>query len=341
MEYILYCAVQSKTLVLETLCSILSFFDKVKDRDSYGVLVITNLYDEFVTYKAKLTDEVWSRISFHNIDEYTVSVWAKGFFPRLKIKAIEWFLKIYNTDVLFVDSDTMFLKDVCNLFLNVAGGVRYLYETKYVSYYDSIFGTPKFAPCRPFVNQNNLILDNGRVRLEIPLDFVHYNSGAIGVRHSDLPLIKEIEKTCDAVNKYLIENKIGEETAFGINFQKYGKVMQAYTYLIHYCKAKIMRYMSAHYYGLLDNKARDLLKSELLKYKIDGKIFCQNNWTYDEIIFFYIFIRIQEFWIRDSRYYFYDQYKEIIINENQFLDIERYYEFEQKIRKMHLYTHEV
>ena len=40
-----------------------------------------------------------------------------------------------------------------------------------------------------------------------------------GVRHSDLPLIKEIEKTCDAVNKYLIENKIGEETAFGINFQ--------------------------------------------------------------------------------------------------------------------------
>ena len=62
--------------------------------------------------------------------------------------------------------------------------------------------------------------------------------------------------------------------------------MQAYTYLIHYCKAKIMRYMSAHYYGLLDNKARDLLKSELLKYKIDGKIFCQNNWTYDEIIFF-------------------------------------------------------
>ena len=51
MEYILYCAVQSKTLVLETLCSILSFFDKVKDRDSYGVLVITNLYDEFVTYK--------------------------------------------------------------------------------------------------------------------------------------------------------------------------------------------------------------------------------------------------------------------------------------------------
>ena len=77
MEYILYCAVQSKTLVLETLCSILSFFDKVKDRDSYGVLVITNLYDEFVTYKAKLTDEVWSRISFHNIDEYTVSVWAK------------------------------------------------------------------------------------------------------------------------------------------------------------------------------------------------------------------------------------------------------------------------
>ena len=30
-----------------------------------------------------------------------------------------------------------------------------------------------------------------------------------------------------------------------------------------------------------------------------------------------------------------------IINENQFLDIERYYEFEQKIRKMHLYTHEV
>ena len=117
--------------------------------------------------------------------------------------------------------------------------------------------------------------------------------------------------------------------------------MQAYTYLIHYCKAKIMRYMSAHYYGLLDNKARDLLKSELLKYKIDGKIFCQNNWTYDEIIFFYIFIRIQEFWIRDSRYYFYDQYKEIIINENQFLDIERYYEFEQKIRKMHLYTHEV
>ena len=45
--------------------------------------------------------------------------------------------------------------------------------------------------------------------------------------------------------------------------------------------------------------------------------------------------------LRDSRYYFYDQYKEIIINENQFLDIERYYEFEQKIRKMHLYTHEV
>lgn len=135
MKYILYCAINNPILINETIYSLLSLSKTSHFRPDVRIIILTNL-----TFPATVSCESWfklqNRIIIETIcNQSIIDRWTNNGAYRfnIKIEAIRFILDKYKGDVLFVDSDTIFLKDPTPLFDRI-GYSRFALLYRYQSY---------------------------------------------------------------------------------------------------------------------------------------------------------------------------------------------------------------
>ena len=139
------------------------------------------------------------------------------------------FSGLHPGNLLFVDTDTIFLQKVAPLFQIVESGQYVFHELE---------GT--------IGGGQTLLLRNIRRHFEkpwikkqyfLPPETPMYNSGLIGLTSHDLPLVQEVKKTTDIL--YGLQKKnVMEQLAFNIHLNGKGTIFSATDYVLHYWPVK-------------------------------------------------------------------------------------------------------
>ena len=118
MRYLLYCAINNPILINETIYSLLSLSKTSILPPDVRIIILTNL-----TFPVAIPCEDWSKLQSRIIietisDQLIIDRWTNNGAYRfnIKIEAIRFVLDKYEGDVLFIDSDTILIKDPTPLF---------------------------------------------------------------------------------------------------------------------------------------------------------------------------------------------------------------------------------
>lgn len=248
MRYLLYCAINNPILINETIYSLLSLSKTSILPPDVRIIILTNL-----TFPVAIPCEDWSKLQSRIIietisDQLIIDRWTNNGAYRfnIKIEAIRFVLDKYEGDVLFIDSDTILIKDPTPLF----DRIRY---NQFVLLY-------RYQPFRVLIKMplyhdavHKLVISRNRLRIRtyryaIQLNYYHYNSGLIGISYKNKELLADVLtlSNCAFNELNLI---VAEEFAFSCIFQKYGDVYSCDQYAFHYLYAKWARFLIARYFG--------------------------------------------------------------------------------------------
>ncbi len=290
MDYLLYCALENEDIVKETILSIhtlFSFNSMIKPK----VIICTDQKDKFDSFYESNNCWYYDKLIFEQIDKYELTQW-KGkynYIYRVKIKALIYIFQKYDGNILFVDSDVCILHDIQCIYDHISNNGVCLCSTEYITFDESIYLGKQYFYFKNFVRGNNLVLKNANHHYEIPLSFMHFNSGALGINSQLKSLLNDVLDLCDFICRYKLKFHNAEELAFSYVFQKHGNVRCCDEEIIHYCLAKEFRYIIDRYCGfnlwdkqILDNFLSEIGLSNLSLQKIQ----------YQDMYFLYFYIRL-------------------------------------------------
>ena len=186
MRYILYCAINKKQLVIDTIYSILTIIYSTKLNYNFKIVIITNQSECFLQVFKRIKFQYMSSIIIEKIDNDIVKKWigSDNYIFRVKIKAIEYFFNKYKKNVLFLDSDIFALKNILPLFETIESGKCLMYYNyknikEHLFYLFEIFKTDKFKLKNMHIYNNEIIVDG--FEYSIPCNFSYYASPVIGL----------------------------------------------------------------------------------------------------------------------------------------------------------------
>lgn len=283
MNNILYCIIRSERILYEALCSIRSLaMIYGKQFDLLTVTVVTDL-------PLYMFDSVscFPNVRIDVISEETSHDWlfqCKANMFRVKILALMYYLDKYKSDVLFVDSDTVFVDRPEYIFDYMAHG-QFVMNFKCMSLkevVDRFYGIEsdliKNEDSRKRVIFYRKLYERRRIdslfsskTYEIPETFVPYNSGLIGLKYSDRSLLNDVLDLCDTI--YFSEKYVcSEEFAFSLVFRLAGRdIVQCNKGVYHYFYDKRTRLLISCFLDLYGpGETLMYLLSEL---RIEKKVF--------------------------------------------------------------------
>lgn len=283
MNNIVYCVIRSERVLYEALCSIRSLAAVYKEQfNSLSVTVITDLpqylFASLSGYSNVRIDVVDSQTSQDWISDCGVNMF------RVKILALMYYVNKYKTDVLFVDSDTLFVDRLEYVFDCIDRG-NFVMNFRCMSLKEVM---ARFGG----VEADSINNDDTRIRValykklyergeinssfssknyRVPKDFAPYNSGIIGFKYAARELLTDVLDLCDTL--YLSENYVcSEEFAFSLIFYLTGaETIQCNRCVYHYFYDKRTRLLLSCILNLYaPSECMTDLLSEL---KIDKRVF--------------------------------------------------------------------
>lgn len=195
----------------------------------------------------------------------------------VKIKALMHFFKKYQEDVIYLDSDTCFLKDSRYLFNKIKNGESIMYSRcrslrdgffRYdLSYINGTSDKTKIA-----LLFYKSMLETGAIgnsKYPISSMFFPYNSGVIGMSSKNSHLLDNIMELTSFVNLNYFY-MCGEEFAFSYFLQKAGNLFSCETdmCIYHYVDNKFCRYVVGYILSILTDKEKEELDNTLIKYNL-------------------------------------------------------------------------
>ncbi|CAM3738365.1 hypothetical protein FSS13T_02790 [Flavobacterium saliperosum S13] len=306
-KYLMYISLNNEKCHYEVICSILSF--KKTNRFFFGKIIIYT--DDVTFFKEQLP--YFHNVVFEFVDLTVVNeVHSRyGNLFRLKIVLIIEFLKKYRASVLFMDSDTFFIKNVNELFKYVNNGNCILHCQEY---HLSSGVNANFE--RLLVNEN--LIDFFKEN-NTPLtgDTIVWNSGVIGICFKNIDLLTNALEIFDVIEASSVNDNTIEQLSLSIAFSKTA-IIPAHDFIFHYWFIKVFRCLLWKYFFknqdlLILNKeeqifvntgfVRELLKKEQLTFsnsigiiftvvnnyysketrKNIKKNFCKNTYMYKRI----------------------------------------------------------
>jgi len=190
-NYILYLAYGSKDIIHQTIFSILSLYktspSAAKD---IQIVIYTDRSDAFKSLIPEID------VEYLPINEQTIHEW-KGdvnFFFRAKIKLIEDFFSKYpNTNLLYMDSDTYFKKDIMPTFEKIGKGSYFMHE--YEGVYDQKHkDRRKYSTAKTIdriLKTHEFTKSNGE-NFKISNQTQLWNAGVLGFNSGFVPILPEV-----------------------------------------------------------------------------------------------------------------------------------------------------
>lgn len=250
MKYLLYQAYGNIAIIQEALYSILSFYRIRPDAADVTVIVYTDNEQPFKELFAN------KKVECVLISEEQIKKW-KGdinFVHRLKIKVLQDFFERYSGEVLYLDSDTCFTKNMQPLWQEIANG-KLIMHTLEGRISDRI--NPVFKKLAHFLSRNTIALKDGS-KINIPASTDMWNAGVLGLKPEHKHILDEVLLLTDSM--YPVYPKhIVEQFAFSYYFQQHAEVLAAEDYIYHYWNFKEFRTVLADFFAHYKGKGVDVL----------------------------------------------------------------------------------
>ena len=218
MIRIVYQSYGSNTIYTQTLFSIFTlknFLDEKGSNFPYHIIVYTDKAEVFSRYK----------IDTSIISQQLIQEW-KGkynFVHRVKIKIIEDVAQKYNDTIIYIDSDTYFLKSPIELFNSISPDISLMLTN------EGQISKNNHKLLYKFLAKNNFDVKNIKRYM--------WNAGLIGIDKSNLHLIKQILELNDEIYEKFYRH-IVEQFCFSYLLQTNTSINSTDDYLFHYCGDK-------------------------------------------------------------------------------------------------------
>ncbi|HSD14885.1 MAG TPA: hypothetical protein VLB74_09580 [Flavobacterium sp.] len=247
---------------------------KKTNRFFFGKIIIYT--DDIIFFKENMP--CFDNVVFEFVDSTLVNevlIKYQNIF-RLKIILIIEFLKKYKTIVLFLDSDTFFIKNSNELFRSVKKGncVLHCQEYNLNSGVNSNFENL-------LINENLLkfFRDNGT---PISGDTVVWNSGVIGVCFKNIDLLTNALKIFDMLDENAVKDKTVEQLSLSVSFSR-TVIVPAYDFIFHYWFIRVFRcllwkyFFKDHDFLVLNNEEKIFVNTQFVKGLIKAEKLTFNN----------------------------------------------------------------
>ncbi len=226
-DYLLYQAYGSPAILDEALFSILSYL-----RQNSGATVVVYT-DNPAHFQAVLGG---AAIRYHRVEPAQWREWRGeiDFVHRVKIKVLQHAATHYAGNLLYADTDTVFLKPPGEIFAAIARQERFVHV-----------GEGRLRDGNPLNRKINRTLrrDAGHTALvggPIRPDARMYNAGVLGFRSSDAPLLAEVLRLTEQLYR-LYPKHVMEQLAFSVVWARSGVVREAAPWVYHYWNLKEIR----------------------------------------------------------------------------------------------------
>lgn len=322
MNYLLYCALESEDIVKETILSVHTLFSFHK-MEKLKVIICTDQKDKFDLFYSSIDCWYYDYLIFEQINKEKLNQW-KGrynYIYRVKIKALIYIFQKYEGNVLFLDSDVCILQNLQCIFDYMSNNGVCMCSTEYITFDESIYLGKQYFYFKNFVRGDSLILKNANHYYEIPLSYMHFNSGVIGINDKLKLLLNEALELCDFICRYKLKFHNAEELAFSYVFQKYGNIRCCDDEIIHYCLAKEFRYIIDRYCGF------NLWYKQILDHflnEIGLRNLSLKQIRYDDMYYLYFYFRLYICGYRVSNYLENKQKIMLEIQHRGFLNYQRF-----------------
>ncbi len=251
MNYLLYQAYGSTEILYEALYSILSYLRVSKDtseEDRARIIIYTDNEQLFRKYLHGST----SKIEYVAIDQEKIQEWRGeiNFVHRVKIKMLQDFFSRELGNVLYVDTDTVFLKKAAPMFGKIGRGELFMHtcEGQISSRQNRIFEKVyKHLEANGFA-----VKVNGR-KLEVPAQTEMWNAGVLGINDRHKLLLQRVLDFTDSVYKELPMHII-EQFGFSFFFTQNRKVLAAEDAIYHYWNFKEFRQVLTQFFTKNEGK---------------------------------------------------------------------------------------
>lgn len=249
MLYLAFGDIDQSGLSKELLCSLMSF-QKVSSEASKRNTQIVIYSGNPVSLPDSLND---ISIVIHPLSEADVAESIKktnGFVLALKVSVLlKFFQTIKKGNVLFVDTDTFFIKDPQPLFESIENGdlIMHVKEHKI-----------KHRPALRGYLAGKIFKDSRGNSFTIDSDTDLWNTGVVGMNQSFAPELDAvhllIEQLAVDVNFHILE-----QLSFSYVLQKNGRILPADPYVVHYYFFKSFVHVLGRYFHFTINEDTELL----------------------------------------------------------------------------------
>lgn len=234
-NYLIYLAIGHEDYRNEALYSLLSFYKFHGTAGQIEVLVFT---DNAAFFRKILPQNV----IFREMDAAMVNQWKgeRNYIYRLKTKVLQEVCATCRGNFLFVDTDTVFLKNVHPIFAAIESGQLFLdaCEGRLI---DNPGGIAKKT--RQFIKKHPAFsIPSDAEPIRINEQFMAWNSGTIGFNNSIGPTFVAVEELIDELyTKSNAKVFVVEQIALSYYFQKIGLPKATEDFIHHYWDFKEFR----------------------------------------------------------------------------------------------------
>ncbi len=227
-DFLLYQAYGDPAILNEALFSIFSY---LKQGGGATVLVYTDNPGHFQAVLGEANAVQYIQIEAAQWQEWRGEI---DFVHRVKIKVLQHAAAHYAGNLLYVDTDTVFLRPPTEIFAALSNGERFMHV-----------GEGRLRDGNPLNRKINRALqqDAGRTALAggpIAPDTRMYNAGTLGLRSTDAPLLAEVLALTEQLHR-LYPKHVMEQLAFSVVLARAGVVREAAPWVCHYWNLKEIR----------------------------------------------------------------------------------------------------
>ena len=278
MNFLLYQAYGKPEIAFEALYSILSYL-KVSEGlpadEQAQIVVYTDQQALFETY----LNQVPKPIRYEPMPAELITEWRGeiNFVHRVKIKRLQDFFSRELGNVLYVDTDTVFLSDVSPVFQKIGRGELYMHiqegtlQSRQNRIFDKIYR---------FLQPLDFAFRVDGQRIEVPAKTEMWNAGVLGINDRHKNLLQRVLHFTDAVYPQLPMHII-EQLGFSLYFTQNRTVLPAYNYIYHYWNFKEFRGVLGQFFDANKGKTTPELIARL--HKIDPQELIKPKLEYENL----------------------------------------------------------
>jgi hypothetical protein len=246
MNSLLYLAYGPSDICSEAIYSILSY-NKVAQESLADIYVYTDSPEAF----QKVLGEQ-KNVYYPAISPGQWQAWQGSRVYLLKIAVLEHAAANYPGNLLFVDTDTIWMRDPAPVFHTISQGQRFMHVCEGTLAHGNHLSRKIYRHLRGKQWQVGALSFRINEHTEL------YNSGIIGFSSPAVTVLPEVRELAEAL--YATYNKhLMEQLAFSMRFQVDGSIAEAAPYVLHYWNLKSIRPFLAQLFQKYEHRGPDEL----------------------------------------------------------------------------------